>query len=638
MAISDKTIEQVKDITDILDVVSDFVNLKKVGQSYRGLSPFNQEKSPSFYVSPAKGIFKDFSSGKGGDAISFLMEHEGFSYIDAIRYLAQKYGIQIEETQTDGHQEAQNERESLYITLGFAGRYFQEQLWETDSGKAVGLSYFRERGFSDTIIKKFELGFTPDIWDGLITRATQEGYSMESLEKAGLILKREQKEGYYDRFRGRAIFPIHSISGKVIAFGARILRQDKKQPKYINSPETEVYHKSNVLYGIHLAKQAIRQHDKCILVEGYTDVISMHMSGIENVVASSGTSLTEGQIGLIKRYTENVTVLYDGDPAGIKASLRGVELILEKGLQVKIALLPDGEDPDSYARKHGSDGIQSFLEREETDFISFKAKLVLQETASDPSKKATAVREVITSIARIPDQIQRMVYIQEASRIFEIKEQILVNELNKLLLGNRKKKQHEQQEPEIEPSAGMQKLEERVKLDATEALYLQERECIRILLNYGDEETEKDYHLYDYMREQLEDIEFHHPVYSRIYHAFYQEVQKGNVPAFDLFLDIFNGEQEVISELVDLVTNKYELSANWTERWKIYVADEVNPVKNILRIKFRNIKRLIEYNLEDLKEAEQLGEPKKVDEILATHKELKKLEMELADALGNVIA
>jgi len=392
---------------DIYEVISDFVQLKKSGSSYKALSPFVDEKTPSFMVSPAKGIFKCFSTSKGGDAITFLMEVDGLSYIEALKYLAQKYGVAIEEEERDeNYIHAQNERESLFITLNFAKNFFVEQLWENTEGKNIGLSYFKERGFEEETIKNFELGYALDQWQGLTDAAKKKGYKDEYLEKTGLKIVKEDKA--YDRFRGRVVFPIHNVSGKVIAFGARALKSNEKGPKYINSPETELYTKSKILYGMYQAKNEIRNRSNCYLVEGYTDVVSLHQAGIKNVVASSGTSLTEDQIKLIKRYTENVTVLFDGDRAGIKASMRGIDMMLSGGLNVKAVPFPDGEDPDSYSKKIGGSQFKIYLEEEVQDFIRFKTDVYLTGN-TDPIKRADAIREIIESVALVSDSIKRTV-------------------------------------------------------------------------------------------------------------------------------------------------------------------------------------------------------------------------------------
>jgi DNA primase len=381
--IREDTIQEIKSQVDIVDVISDFVNLKKSGSNYKALSPFTNEKTPSFFVSPSKEIYKCFSSGKGGDALNFIMEIEGINYVEALQYLAKKYGIEVKETEeTDEEILVHNERESLFIVLSYARDYFVKSLWEHPEGQSVGLSYFKERGFDDSTIKKFELGYSLESWDAFYQDALDQKYQEDTLEKAGLIVKKEGK--IYDRFRGRVMFPIHNLTGKPIAFGARILTGEKNQPKYINSPETPVYHKSQILYGIYQGRQAIRQKDNCYLVEGYTDVISLHRVGVDNVVASSGTSLTDGQIKIIKRYTNNITVLFDGDEAGIKASLRGIDMILQSGLNVRAVMFPEGEDPDSYARKIGPAGFRDYLKDHTRDFISFKTGLFAREAQQDP--------------------------------------------------------------------------------------------------------------------------------------------------------------------------------------------------------------------------------------------------------------
>src|SRR5690349_13012221 len=432
------TIDEIKNRVDIIDVIGDFVSLKRSGQNYKALSPFTNEKTASFYVVPSKGIFKDFSSGKGGDAITFVMEHEGMAYPEALRYLAKKYGIEIKDEANYSQEEQahQSERDGLYIVMNFAKDYFRDLLVEHEEGKSIGLSYFRERGFNDRTISKFELGYSLNQWDNLTKTALAKGYSENMLEKSGLLIKKDDGKKY-DRFRGRVIFPVHNLSGKVIAFGARILSKEKDQPKYINSPETEIYHKSNVLYGMFQAKNEIRKHDFCYLVEGYTDVISLHQAGIENVVASSGTALTEEQIKLMRRFTENVTVLFDGDAAGIKAALRGIDLVLKGGLNVRIVLLPDGEDPGSYSKKMGSTELNQYLKDHTKDFISFKIELYSADAAKDPIKKAELIRDIVTSITAIPDPLKRTVYLQECSKKLEVPLSILSIEVKKILLAGK---------------------------------------------------------------------------------------------------------------------------------------------------------------------------------------------------------
>src|SRR5471030_1887269 len=437
--IARSTVDRIMEATDIVEVIGEFVTLKKRGANYVGLSPFANEKTPSFTVSPAKGIFKDFSSGLGGSAVTFLMEHEKFNYPEALKWLAKKYGIDVEET-TDApeNREAENHRESLLIVTGYAAKFFHESLLETDEGKSIGLSYFKERGFTNDTIRKFELGYSPDQWEAFTGQALNDGYQQEFLEETGLSVKRENGS-LYDRYRGRVMFPIHSFTGRVIAFGGRTLKSDKNVPKYVNSPESEIYHKSNVLYGLYFAKKAIREEDNCFLVEGYADVLSVHQAGIENVVASSGTSLTAEQIRLIGRFTKNITILYDGDAAGIKASLRGMDLILEEGLNVKIVSFPDGHDPDSYVRKLGSTAFKTYIDENKKDFILFKTNVLLKDAGNDPLKKAEVIREVVESIAKIPDSIKASVFIKECSYVLDIDERALLSELNKMRLAKARK-------------------------------------------------------------------------------------------------------------------------------------------------------------------------------------------------------
>lgn len=432
--IDQPTIDRILDAANIVDVVSEFVTLKKRGVNFVGLCPFHADKTPSFYVSPAKNICKCFSCGEGGTAVHFVMKHEQISYFDALRVLAKKYNIEIQERElTDKEKETQSVRESMFIVNTWAQDYFVSMLHENAEGKSIGLRYFNERGFRDDTIRKFQLGYSLDQWDGLLQEALRKGYSQEYLEKTGLVIAYDNGR-VNDRFRGRVMFPVHSVSGKVVAFGGRILKKDEKTAKYMNSPESEIYHKSNELYGIYYAKQSIVKADKCFLVEGYTDVISMHQAGIENVVASSGTALTPGQIRMIHRFTNNITVLYDGDAAGIKAALRGIDLLLEEGMNIKVVLLPDGEDPDSFARKNNASGFISFIEKNETDFIRFKTELLLGEAGNDPMKRSALITDIISSIAIIPDDIARTVYIRECSSMMEIDERLVLTQVNKLRL------------------------------------------------------------------------------------------------------------------------------------------------------------------------------------------------------------
>ena len=467
------------------EVIGDFVQLKRAGSNYKGLSPFSNERTPSFMVSPVKQIWKDFSSGKGGNAIAFLMEHEHFTYPEAIRYLAKKYHIDIEETQQSSEEKAQaDERESLYIVSEYAQQYFQDTLFNTEAGKAIGMTYFKERGFTEETIQKFRLGFSPDEWTAFTDNALAKGYQLEFLEKTGLTIVNGDRK--FDRFKGRVMFPIHSMSGRVLGFGGRILTNDKKQAKYLNSPESEIYHKSKVLYGIFFAKQAIAKADNCYLVEGYTDVIQMHQKGIENVVASSGTALTQDQIRLIHRLTPNITVLYDGDAAGLRASIRGVDLILEQGMNVKVCTFPEGDDPDSFARKTAYEDLVLYLENNATDFIRFKASLLMQEAQNDPIKKAETIRDMVESISKIPDLIKREVYVRECATIMDISEQVLFSTLAQIL----KKDFYEGQKVERKQKAAMQVVQtpEEAQKRTVNRLEVLEYDLIKNLLLYGNRE------------------------------------------------------------------------------------------------------------------------------------------------------
>ncbi|TPV31980.1 DNA primase [Paucihalobacter ruber] len=480
--ISQNTIAQVFETARVEEVIGDFVQLKKSGSNFKGLSPFTDERSPSFMVSPVKQIWKDFSSGKGGNAVTFLMEHEHFSYPEAIKYLAKKYNIEIEETiQTDADKEDANERESLYLVNDFANDYFQKTLHQTDQGKAIGLSYFKERGFTEDTIKKFQLGYSLDEWEAFTQAALSSGYNIDYLGKTGLTIIKENKQ--FDRFKGRVMFPIHSMSGRVLGFGGRILINDKKAAKYLNSPESEIYHKSKVLYGLYFAKQSIAKEENCYLVEGYTDVIQFAQRGIPNVVSSSGTALTPEQIRLINRLTNNITVLFDGDAAGLRAAIRGVDLILEQGLNVKICTFPEGEDPDSFARNNDLDEIKDYLANNSRDFISFKASLLVEEAQNDPIKKAETIGDMVNSIAKIPDAIKREIYVQECAKIMNISEKVLFSALaqkqQKNLRDSQKQVSTEQKafeviksEPQTAPKVDRQ--------------YELERKIIEILLLYGN--------------------------------------------------------------------------------------------------------------------------------------------------------
>jgi DNA primase len=564
--ISQATIDSVFETARVEEVIGDYVNLKRAGSNYKGLSPFSDERSPSFMVSPAKGIWKDFSTGKGGNSVKFLMEHSQFTYPEAIRYLARKYNIEIEETeQTDAEKAMTDVRESMYLVSEFAKDYFNKTLLNSEEGKAIGLSYFKERGFTNETIKKFSLGYSPETWDALTKEALGKGYKLEFLESTGLTIAREDRP--FDRFKGRVMFPIESMSGRVLGFGGRILTNDKKAAKYLNSPESDIYHKSKVLYGIFQAKQSIAKQNNCYLVEGYTDVIQFHQAGIENVVASSGTALTPDQIRLVNRLTRNITVLFDGDAAGLRASVRGIDLILEEGMNVRVCAFPDGEDPDSFARKNSHDDLVAYLEENSKDFIQFKASLLMKEAKNDPIKKADLIRDMVVSISKIPDRIQREIYTQECARIMEISEQVLVSTLAQLIQKdiaevNKKQKQeqkpfevHRNQNPKNTGYSGGDPDDPRTgppddyypgeqsytqqSTEKVDILNILERKVIEILLLYGDK-TEEFEDVFLKNNDEGEVVMVSEMRGYKVYERIYLSLQEDEVElSNNLFRDIF---------------------------------------------------------------------------------------------------
>jgi len=579
--ISKATIDTVFETARVEEVIGDFVQLKRAGSNFKGLSPFSDERSPSFMVSPVKQIWKDFSSGKGGNSVAFLMEHEHFTYPEAIRYLAKKYNIEIEETERSEEDKAEaNEKESMYLVSEFAKKYFHNILFNDEEGRAIGYSYFKERGFTNDTIKKFELGYSPEAWDAFTKEALGKGYKLEYLDKTGLSIVKEDKQ--FDRFKGRVMFPIQSMSGRTLGFGGRILTNDKKAAKYLNSPESDIYHKSKVLYGIFQAKQAIAKQDICYLVEGYTDVIQFHQSGIENTVSSSGTALTPDQIRLVNRLTKNITVLFDGDAAGLRASIRGIDLILEEGMNVKVCSFPDGEDPDSFARKNSHDDLVRYLESNSKDFIQFKASLLMDEAKNDPVKKAGLIRDMVTSISKIPDRIQREIYIQETARIMDISEQVLVNTLAQLvqkdITDSGKKIKQEQKAFEVV------KNETQAEGQKVDVLYELERKLIEILLLYGNKEDEfedvllktneegeihevsekKEYKVYQriYLSLQEDEVELANPLFRDIYNDLVNYFHQNEVFAIEHYL--MHLAPELAQEVTDiLMQEERELLHNW---------------------------------------------------------------------------
>ncbi|MCE7068081.1 DNA primase [Dyadobacter sp. CY326] len=667
MRINPETVERIKQTADIVEVVGDFVSLKKKGANYSACCPFHNEKTPSFNVNPVRQIYKCFGCGAAGDSIKFVMDIDGVGYGEALRYLADKYNVEIEQEEvTDEEALRQNERESLYIILNFAKNFYVQQLHESDEGQAVGLSYFKERGFTSEIRKKFELGYSLDTWDAFSKVALEKGYSSQLLEKAGLLIHKEGSQtAGYDRFRGRVIFPIHNVAGKVIAFGARILKSDKSkaanQPKYLNSPETEVYHKSDVLYGIFQAKNAIRQQDHCYLVEGYTDVISLNQGGIENVVASSGTSLTVEQIRLIGRFTPNVTILYDGDIAGIKAALRGLDLVLEEGLNVSIVLFPDGDDPDSYVRKVGAEAFKTYLKYNSKDFITFKTEMLLQDAGNDPFRLAAVIGEVVNSIVKIPDAIKRQVFFHRTSEMMKVDEQMLITEGNKLL-----RKLHTQKPQDRSARPSFQAPENPGDLDALfsgddrggndaspadlfapqtqqselpqrSKLYYQEEAFIRLLVVHGARELEPSITVCQYVLSEIDGIDFKDTVFHHLLVLFREHFNRNQVLPTDYFLH--HHEPGIRNLTIDWLANKYELSELWSEKYEIFVPFETDVLDktafiNILRLKKAFIEEKMKVCLQQAIHAKTEEEQTAV---MSEFMHYKSISMAAAKELGSVI-
>ncbi|MDB4088884.1 DNA primase [Flavobacteriales bacterium] len=648
--IGQDTIAQIFESARVEEVIQDYVTLKKRGVNMIGNCPFHNEKTPSFTVSPVKGIYKCFGCGKAGNSVNFMMDHEQMSYPEALKYLANKYNIEIEEKEQSPEQiQAQSSRESLQIVNSFAQKYFTNQLLNTDEGKSIALSYFKERGYTEETINKFQLGYNPGKWGSFTSSAIKEGYKEEYLLKAGLTKGEPNKR--FDFFKGRVMFPIHNITGRVIAFGGRILTNDKKTAKYFNSPETELYNKSKVLYGLFYAKKHIVKKNVCLLVEGYTDVISMSQRGVENVVSSSGTSLTENQIKLIKRYTPNITILFDGDLAGIKASFRGIDMILKEGLNVKVVLFPDGEDPDSYAKKLSKPELEDFIEVNAKDFIRFKSDLLLEDAKNDPIKKAELVKEILATIAVISDEVKRSIYMTECSSRFDISERALYNELNKTLRNNFKseRRNNDYKTDEIPIIEYKEEKQKSISLDA--GLEHLEMDIIRLLVNYGDvevtfhqkneegEEEEVVITTADYIIHTLEndEIKFENSVYQKIFNHYSGWVHKEEkIDVKKLFL---NTDIEVVEMVVSLSSNKYELSLNWKEKHKIYVSTEDMKLKfalehSVLALQLKKIEINIQGIQEKLKGIDNEEEMMELLTSQLTYIELKKL---ISDKLNRVI-
>jgi DNA primase len=653
--------ERILEAARIEEVVGEFVVLKKRGSNLLGVCPFHNERTPSFTVSPAKGFYKCFGCGKAGDSVTFMMEHEHLTFPEALRYLAKKYNITIEEEAPSAEQiESQSQREALFVVTSYAQKHFTNELWNGDEGKAIGLSYFRERGFTDEIIKKFELGYAVDKWDDLTKSATEDGYLQENLVKAGLTIVQEQK--VYDRFRGRVIFPIHSLTGRPIAFGARILKVDHKSPKYLNSPETEIYYKSKTLYGISQAKKDIINKDTCFLVEGYTDVVSLHQAGLENVVASSGTALTVEQIRLIGRYTKNITVLYDGDAAGIKASIRGIDLILEEGMNVRVILFPDGDDPDSFSKRVSSHELIEYLNKEAVDFISFKTKLLLSDTNGDPIKKASLVRDIVETISKVPDAISRAAYLRQTSLLMEMSESVLLAELNKFIRKANKKISEgfsptapqggsvlnpDGDEPPLDLFLDDDEEQVTSEIDTS----AQEAEIIRMLLRFADvvfmlPKDFSDVDVVDGIETTVRDFIINELTYDGI--KFTNEIYAGILAEFTVLVEqnvpykeqhfIQQLEPEIKEKAITLLTSNYELS-KW-ENKGIFIRQEKDQLHKavidpVMYLKKKQIDKFRKENQEEIKAREIGGLP--YDDLIQRQMDFDELQQEINRFTNTVI-
>ena len=650
------TVDRIISAADAVEVIREFVSLKKRGVNYIGLCPFHNEKTPSFTVSPAKGIYKCFGCGKGGNAVNFIMDHEQMSYVEALKYLAKKYNIEVEEKELTAEQIKQRtERDSLMIVTAWAQRYFTDNLHKHSEGKSVGLSYFRERGFRDDIIEKFQLGYGLEKRDALTVEAKNQGYKQEYLVKTGLSIARNDGSAF-DRFYGRVIFPIHSMSGRVTAFGGRIMKTDAKAAKYLNSPESDIYHKSNVLYGIFFAKKAISQQDKCFLVEGYTDVLSMHQAGIENVVASSGTALTPDQIRLIKRFTPNITVLYDGDPAGIKASLRGIDLILEEGLNVKVVLLPEGEDPDSYAKSHSATQVLSFIEESEADFINFKANLLLKDAQNDPIKRSNLIRDIVNSISSIPESITRSVYIRECSRILDIDEAVLYAEVAKFrrarvekILGKSKSNYTAQPPVKAKETPTLPSFVENVFCEE------QEKEILYYLLKFGQtvffevpplddteqEQESKEITVGEHIISEIlnDDLEFKNLVYKKVFDEYKRLMQLEKDIDERTFTD--HPDFEISQLAVNLLTDQHRLSKIWNKHQAMPI-DEVRLLhdsipKAILVYKSKVIQMVMGVLHEELRKLNSKDQVDEVNQLLVRIMTINELKTQISKELDRIV-
>lgn len=634
-----ETIDLIFDTARIDEVIGDFVQLKKRGVNLLGNCPFHDEKTPSFTVSPAKGIYKCFGCGKGGNSVNFVMDHEHFSYPEALKFLASKYNIFIEETvRTPEQEEAANERESMFVVSNQASEYFQDQLLNSEEGRAVGLSYFKERGFREDTLKKFQLGYSPEINDAFSTFALKEGFKRSFLEKTGLTITKESKN--YDRFRGRVMFPIHSLSGRVLGFGGRILKNNVKAAKYLNSPESDIYHKSKILYGLYFAKNSIVKKNRCLLVEGYTDVVSMHQAGMENVVASSGTSLTIDQIKLIKRFTNNITLLFDGDAAGLKAAMRGVNLILQEGLNVKVVSFPDGEDPDSYAKKVSSQELEDYIDKEAKDFIAFKCSLLLEEAKEDPIKRAELIKDVAATIGLIPDYVSRTVYAQTSSKILGVEEQVIFSSIDQ----SRSGKQETKKQPLQVVFKGLKQANKPDKLNVS----LEESTLIRLMVLYGTYPLDFEYenengeikittlNCATFIMSELEGdlIEFSNTIFKKIYLEFTHKFERDETILDDKHF-AQHSDPEISQAASEFLSQKHELS-DWGKK-EIFVPTENDKLfdlvnEAVIRLKSKQVKLKIEVMLRQMKNNEIIGDDR--SKFMTLFQQLSELSMIIDKKLG----
>ena len=664
--IDQATIDRILDAAQIVDVVSEFVTLRKRGVNYIGLCPFHNEKTPSFSVSPSKGLCKCFSCGKGGNVVHFIMEHEQMSYYEALKYLAKKYGIEIKERElTSEEKMAQSVRESMFVANEFARNYFQDILYNHPEGVTIGMTYFRQRGFRDDIIKKFQLGYCLNQHDAFAREATSKGYNKEYLIKTGLCYERENG-ALRDRFWGRVIFPVHTLSGKIVAFGGRVLKTDSKTAKYVNSPESEIYHKSNELYGIYFAKQAIVKQDRCFLVEGYTDVISMHQSGVENVVASSGTSLTQGQIRLIHRFTNNITVLYDGDMAGIKASIRGIDMLLEEGMNIKVVLLPDGDDPDSFARKHNATDYQNYINAHEVDFIRFKTNLLLSDAGTDPIKRAGLIADIVKSIAVIPDGIVRSVYTHECSQLLQVEESLLVNEIKKKRLQKVEKNEKGENAPKDAPTAEQPAAPDATGgelptppaaggeavtvvppvLGGTQKFYALEKDIVSAIVRYGeevivqDEENNQPVTAIEYVYYSLknDELQLENPLFRQILEEAMEHLHDEGFTAHGYFSS--HPDPNISRLAADLTIDRYQLSKVHSKLKKVYTDEERlhELVPQLLcEYKYAVIKESCDQMKRQLQNPEICNDPTRLAAALQQIKEWQKILQQVGKLTGDRI-